>query len=276
MIRSDRGAERLTSRLGDFLCGSGTADIRGRVTGLYPNYLDHLVDAGICDGLSRRPPDGRARSSATGRCTKPVTMEGRVTSNEGAGGAGLPGIRDWSTAENRAASLARLHDDVVSKAEGSINWYKQATRPNKRYARALRGLSIVLVSAAALIPLVSQIRQDDGWTIEPAWASIVLGAAVALVALDKFFGFSSAWARFTVAQFQLESELHSFELEWQSLLNDLDTSSSPTSEEARTLIEALKRFIAGIDSIVQNETAVWVAEFSSALGAIEESTEALP
>ena len=116
-------------------------------------------------------------------------MEARVTRNGGAGDDGddvvLPGVRSWSTAENRAASLTTLHGDVIAKAEASINWYKRATRPNKRYARALRGLSIVLVSVAALIPLVSQIRQGDGWTIEPAWASIVLGAAVALVADRK-------------------------------------------------------------------------------------------
>lgn len=183
------------------------------------------------------------------------------------------GTLHWSTDEQRSESVQKLYDYAVEKARSWIGWYDGATRPNKRRARLLRGWSIVLVSIAGLIPVLSQIRQDDSWTIEPAWASVALGLAVALIALDRFYGYSSAWARFTIARFELEARLNTFQLEWQSSLNDVNGLDRLTVDEARRLIDCVEGFIGDFDAIVQRETASWVAEFRTALESIEAATK---
>ena len=54
-------------------------------------------------------------------------------------------------------------------------------------------MAIVLITIAGILPVLSQISEQSwDFTIAPAWATIVLGVAVSLVALDRFFGFSSA------------------------------------------------------------------------------------
>ncbi|MDX2378993.1 MAG: SLATT domain-containing protein [Acidimicrobiia bacterium] len=179
----------------------------------------------------------------------------------------------WSTADERATSVQSLYSFSTSMADTWIAWYSGATRPNKRYARRLRGLAIVFVSIAGLIPVLSQIQQDGSWTIEPAWASVALGLAVALIALDKFFGFSASWARYTLARFELEKRRNRFLIEWQRLLNEVHGREPLDAEGAKVLIAAVGVFVADMDAIIQKETVGWVAEFQSALEAIEVSTE---
>lgn len=175
---------------------------------------------------------------------------------------------DWSTPEQRKESVQRLHDHAVERAQSSIQFYTGAAKPNKRHARRLRGLAIILVSIAGLIPILSQILQDD-LEIEPAWASVMIGLGVACIALDKFFGYSSAWARYTVARFRLETALNSYQLEYNALINEVDGLDSLTLDQARSLIDRTRGFVADLDATVENETAEWKKEFQSVLNRIE-------
>jgi low affinity Fe/Cu permease len=54
-----------------------------------------------------------------------------------------------------------------------------------------------MVAVAGVLPVLSQIfGAGSSVKIQPAWAAVALAIAVSLVALDRFFGFSSAWARY--------------------------------------------------------------------------------
>jgi low affinity Fe/Cu permease len=57
-----------------------------------------------------------------------------------------------------------------------------------------------MVAVAGVLPVLSQILDagSSGIVIQPAWATVALAIAAALIVLDRFFGFSSAWARYMV------------------------------------------------------------------------------
>src|SRR5438132_2593355 len=90
-------------------------------------------------------------------------------------------------------ALESLFDRITKEAEAAISWYLRAKRPKQRWGMRLRVGSIVFGTIAGIIPILAQIfSKDCQLTIPPAWASVALGVAAALVLLDRFFGFSSA------------------------------------------------------------------------------------
>ncbi|MHC4666746.1 MAG: SLATT domain-containing protein [Planctomycetota bacterium] len=109
--------------------------------------------------------------------------------------------------------LEGLHAFVKGRAEGAIEWYLQAKSRKKMWAIRLRALSILLVSAAAVIPILSQmITNEQGeQVIAPAWASVALVIAAMLVALDRLLGCSSSWIRYISTEFRLQKLLDEFQ-----------------------------------------------------------------
>jgi low affinity Fe/Cu permease len=73
-----------------------------------------------------------------------------------------------------------------------------------------------MVAVAGVLPVLSQILgEGSSVVIQPAWATVALAIAVALVALDRFFGFSSAWARYMATGQAISAALNQFRLDWQ-------------------------------------------------------------
>jgi len=97
---------------------------------------------------------------------------------------------DWSAREQTNASLSWLFAYAINEAESAMNWYRSAKGPKKRGARRIRLLAVCIATIAGVLPLLSQIVGAQ--VIPPALASIALAIGVALVALDRHFGFSRA------------------------------------------------------------------------------------
>ena len=85
-----------------------------------------------------------------------------------------------------------------------------------------------MVAIAGILPVPAQIFDaGSSVVIQPAWASVALAIAVALVALDRFFGFSSAWARYMTTEQAISSALNQFMLEWQQSSYQLPANEIP-------------------------------------------------
>ena len=122
---------------------------------------------------------------------------------------------DWRP-EHARQSLDVIYRHVVDNASQAINWYLRARRPKRRWAQMLRVGAIIMVAVAGVLPVLSQIfSAGSSVKIQPAWASVALAIAVALVALDRFFGFSSAWARYMATGQAISAALNQFRLDWQ-------------------------------------------------------------
>jgi low affinity Fe/Cu permease len=182
------------------------------------------------------------------------------------------GSLDWMP-EHVHQSLDVIYQHAVGVASDAIKWYSRARRPKRRWAQRLRVGAIIMVAVAGVLPVLSQIfGAGSSVEIQPAWASVALAIAVALVALDRFFGFSSAWARYMATGQAISAALNQFRLDWQECSSQL-----PMDELAQESIDRLfglaKTLVRKTDDLVQSETLQWVKEFRETLTEIERSAE---
>jgi SMODS and SLOG-associating 2TM effector domain 2 len=130
-----------------------------------------------------------------------------------------------------------------------------------------------MLAVAGVLPVLSQIS-DTGRSvvIQPAWASVALAIAVALVALDRFFGFSSAWARYMSTGQAISAAVNQFRFDWQKSSCQLPATGL-TQDSIDRLLDLAKTLATKTDNLIQSETSLWMKEFREALTEIERSVE---
>ncbi len=179
---------------------------------------------------------------------------------------------DW-TPEHARQSLDVIYQHVVDAASQAISWYLTARRPKKRWAQRLRVGAIIMVAVAGVLPILSQIfGAGSSVKIQPAWATVALAIAVALVALDRFFGFSSAWARYMATGQAISAALNQFRLDWQKSSYQFPADGL-TQENIEHLFDLAKKLARKTDDLVQAETLQWVKEFRETLTEIERTVQ---
>lgn len=187
----------------------------------------------------------------------------------------------WKSGDE-IASLESLRSYAEGYAGASIEWY-YAKKPMKAWvSRVLRILTIVATALGGLIPLVSWLAGgNSGSAIEKALSSLrmnqfgylSLGLAALFLALDRFFGSSTAWMRYIATAAAIETARESFRFDWARLTAGLG-GRTPTETELQTLITRMTEFSATVRSLVESETKAWVAEFQTNLAELERRTEA--
>lgn len=174
----------------------------------------------------------------------------------------------WDAA-NVESSLAALFSQSTDTAQSAIKWYLKAKRPSQIMARVVRGLSILLVTLAGIIPMLSQ-----GFNrIQPIWASVALGLAAAAIVLDRFYGLSSGWMRYITTELHLRQMLHDFQLDWEAGRATWK-GAPPTHEQVQRAIAVCRAFVSQVDGLVRDETNLWVAEFQESLKQLDDSVKA--
>jgi low affinity Fe/Cu permease len=180
------------------------------------------------------------------------------------------GSLDWGP-EHARQSLEVIYQHVVDAASQAINWYLAARGSKRRWAQRLRVGSIIMVTVAGILPVLSQILNvGNSVVIQPAWAAVALAIAVALVALDRFFGFSSAWARYIASGQAISAALNQFRLDWQKFSTQFPVNG-PTQDSINQLLDLAKTLAMKTDDLIQAETLQWVKEFRETLTEIERS-----
>lgn len=179
---------------------------------------------------------------------------------------GYLGSLDWGP-EHARQSLDDVYKYMVDTSSQAVNWYLTARRSKKRWAQRLRVGAIVMVAVAGVLPVLSQIfGATSSVKVEPAWATVALAIAVALVALDRFFGFSSSWARYMAAGQAISAELSQFRFDWQ-LANCGPEALS--QERIGQLLGLAKKLAMKTDELIQAETSQWAKEFRETLTELE-------
>lgn len=187
---------------------------------------------------------------------------------------GLPNL----FAPEHDRQIQALHAAALRKAHAAVRWYATNIGTKRVGALFLRFGSILLGAIAALVPLAVQLVPEvPGKTLNLLpFASVAAALAATCVLLDKFFGFSSGWMRYTSARLDLQRLIERFELDWtRSVL----TQTQPPTSVGATL-DLIQAFITNVSDVVRAETQAWVTEFKSALSeaekAVADSKAALP
>lgn len=179
------------------------------------------------------------------------------------------GELQWGV-DSRAASLSAVYAHAIAVSTAAQKWYA-GKRPSKRaWGRALRVAAILLGTAAAVLPIVSQITVTSGKAaIAPGWSAVAVAAALASVALDRYFGFSSGWMRFMAADQRLVRQRSDFEYAWNQIraaVND-----PPADDDVHRLLELARTNVLAVQDVIASETADWLTDFRGALSEAEQS-----
>jgi SMODS and SLOG-associating 2TM effector domain 2 len=177
----------------------------------------------------------------------------------------------WDTADVEG-SLSRLKAFASSRAAEAVSYYRRIKQPKKWWATRLRVLSLVFAGISGILPLLSQIWADSRGrpVIAPAWASVALALAAGAVAIDRYFGFSSAWMRFMASELKISRALDQFELDWEATRAGIGVETA--GDTASLLMDRARHFVADVADIVGGETAQWMSEFRETMRQLDERT----
>jgi len=173
--------------------------------------------------------------------------------------------------KSRWEYVMAIYGDAVAKACEAIDWYLVKKRPQKMWAQWLRLAAILFTVVGGLIPLISgSTTLGQGEAVFSRLGYVALALAGACIALDKFFGFSSAWIRYLTTATTLQRTVAKFQLDWAILCVSVEVSS-PTRKE--TMLRRILAFVRQVRSTVEKETAEWASEYRRNLAEMEKSTQ---
>ncbi|WP_324789864.1 SLATT domain-containing protein [Streptomyces sp. H51] len=192
--------------------------------------------------------------------------EGPSQDERGEGPAGLrPGdqtgrpfpVGDWGEPAERLHELYRWAERGALETAA---WYLADRVGKRRAARALRAGAAAGAVTGAALPLLDLTGWADGAAV---WGYPALLLAVACVALDRVFGFTSGWMRDVATAQAVQRRLQVLQFDWASenVREVLGPAEGTASEAAERCLGVLRRFSEDVAELVRTETAGWMVEF---------------
>jgi hypothetical protein len=176
-----------------------------------------------------------------------------------------------------ANSLQEVHDYVEALAANLAGWYQGRKKWKKRLSAILRALSILLITAGGMIPLVkatwSAGTPSAGGFDLGQLGYLLIGLGGAAIAFDRFFGFSSGWIRYVTTELAIQRAIDEFRLDWARLTLQL-RGAEPNAEQLEALLQLCRNLAMSVRGQVEQETQSWVLEFHSNLADMEKNLKA--
>ncbi len=171
-------------------------------------------------------------------------------------------------------SLESLSQYVTGEADSAIGWYGQKRGPKRLGGWLLRAGAIIATSTAAAIPVLAESfpTADGKMWIPPGLASIAVIVAVTLIALDRFWGATSGWVRFMLAEQEIGQALETFRFDWEIAKLGW-VKPKPTIEQITAAVNRSQTFLAQVHTVVRQETNAWANEFQSVLKQIDDAAK---
>jgi hypothetical protein len=110
--------------------------------------------------------------------------------------------------------LARLYRRVERNTMDILGRYARRTRRQRRIARLLRAVALLLAAAGGLLPLIALARSDSG---NIGWGYVFLAAAGLVLAIDRVFGVTTAWRRGVLGAQRIRARLEIFQDDWTAV-----------------------------------------------------------
>jgi hypothetical protein len=166
----------------------------------------------------------------------------------------------WGDAD-LAASLEAVYHWVEGEAIRAASWYLYEKKAKSRWSRALRILAILFATAGAALPFIA--ANND--VVDFEWGYVLLALAAGAVAMDRYFGFSTAWMRYITAEQAIQRRLQQLQFDWAATLVTRG-NRAPSAHEVAAELQKLAAVAAAIGEEIRSETMVWADEFQSNIG----------
>ena len=195
---------------------------------------------------------------------------------------GLPLNLDWSV-EMQEETLHRIKAYAIDTYIHCMDWYRREKVGKRYWGKAIRLLVVVLTGLAGLIPILSDLLPKQIGEFFPnlfptgqvpilsaSWATVALALVASLIALDRFFGFTSGWIRYELAAQELARSRHRFDFDWEQIM--FTRSQEPASpEHARRSLALCCEFLREVNEIKAKETDAWAKDFSQQISDSDKS-----
>lgn len=166
--------------------------------------------------------------------------------------------------------LTDLKEIAVQKSNKEKEWYKKNIRRKRKASKTLRALTIIIVGAGTLCPLIDSTGVINEFELSK-WGYVAFAVAGIFIGYDRFFGISSGWIRYTLALFEINRIVNEFEYTWANSIVEL-VEEPLSKEKVSHIIEILKKFSVDISNVKQEETQTWAVEFESTLLELRRTT----
>jgi YD repeat-containing protein len=154
---------------------------------------------------------------------------------------------------------------VEKEALEAHSWYIDEKRYKALASKSLRFISIILLTAGTLFPVLSLVSSGR---INAEYGYIALGCAGGLLLMDRGFGFSASWTRYMVSAAKILSVMKKYQVMW-ALLN-VETPHGDALQQKYDEAERIIREFAGeIFMVLEEETSSWISEFNSNLDRLQ-------
>lgn len=174
------------------------------------------------------------------------------------------GNLDW-TPEKRMESLKSVYQYVTDHAVSAMHWYSAKGKSIHRWWFLFLLSAVFFTFLAILIPLLSQIlNENNQFIINPAWESVFVFLAATFVSMDRFFGLSNSRIRFVSTELLIKTKYEYFQIIWQTKLMELQ-GQVPSVKQTNELLHLCHNFLSTINDIVLEETKEWKQNFKKAL-----------
>ena len=180
----------------------------------------------------------------------------------------------WSP-DKYKASLTALFHHVNKHGEQVIAWYLTSKTSKGRCARWTRIGAIIALALSGIFPIISEMHVEDCKLLfHPGWASLSLALGAVLLAYDRFFGCSRAWMRFIATEHKIRTLLQEFQMDWEIQRAGWE-NPQPTKDEVQKTLSLYKGVLTRINTIIEEETSIWITDFQDAMKKLDDSLRAL-
>ena len=183
----------------------------------------------------------------------------------------------WTRDTDPESWLKKLFEYADEQGVSARDWYLSKKGAKKFGSLGTRYMAIVLSAIAGLLPIIAELTAlqlpKSGLMV-----SLLIGIAAALVGLDRFAGYSTAWMRYMNYAQRIDAALQEFRLQWAAHMVQNRPAAAPpppggedggsqsfTTEQVEALIALTRQFLSSVSQLVAAETSEWLNEFRSNL-----------
>lgn len=169
---------------------------------------------------------------------------------------------DWSKPKEALAAIKRY---IIAMAENEENWYASKRSVHAVGTRTLRFSALILFGLGLIFPLLN--IETAGKVKSIGYLLLAIGGLLLL--FDKYFGLSSSFVRFYLAEEDIKKNLADFEIAWEMEIAKADKASYSIESVLNTLLIA-RVLRQSVSNTIQVETTAWASEFQSQTGELQE------
>ena len=164
------------------------------------------------------------------------------------------------------------YQETLSEAEAILNYYPPRRRKYRFYSQLIRLGTILLVSIGGVMPLVDLAWQENSYPLV-SFGYVAFSLAASLFLLDKYFGYSTGWMRFMMAEVEIKNVINQHQNDW--IFYKIKFGGKElTEEELMKILAFNKRFSTSVSHLEIAETKAWILEFQSTYQSLEEMINA--